>query len=382
MSRTIAPAGTAVVALALLLAGCAPAAQPSTAPAPTAATAARSPGADAPAGPAKPAQPPKPESRELKTVKVITVGSPSDAGLLIGNARGYFQQEGLEIDFDRLSGGAQTVPLLATGQIQVAGASPSAGFFNAIRQGANVKIVADKGQTSDGWRGVQWVVRKDLWDSGQLRDVGDLPSKIVGINLPHTGGVTDLQLRDLLQAARIGESELGDLVTLSYPDQVQALANRAVDLVLMLEPGLSVAVKRGLGVRWDDSPEKGKVRQVAVLMYSPQFAESEEGRRFAVAYLRGVRDFYDAMVNNKDRAEIIRIMTEESTVKDREVFEEGTSLFYLDPNGAVNWEGVQAYIDTGRQMGLIPEPPDLARARDDSVLQYAIQQLGRYETRR
>jgi len=319
----------------------------------------------------------KTTAEQLKQVRVITVGSPSDAGLLIGVARGYFEQEGMNLKFDRISGGAETVSLLATNQVQVAGAALSAGFFNAVNRGIGVKVVADKGQSRNGWHGTQWVIRKDLWDSGELRGLKDLKGKRMGINAPNTGAITDLMFRDLLQAAGLKEDDI-KVVVLPYPDQLQALNNKAVDFVLMIEPGKSIAVERGLAVLWEDSPEKGKNRQVAVLMFSPQFLASEDSKRFGVAYLRGVREFNDAIAKNKNKSEIIQILTAASTVKNPKTFETRTGLYYVDPDGQIDWESVQAGIEVGRRKGWVKEDVDLSRVRDDSVLKHALDKLGKY----
>jgi len=167
-------------------------------------------------------------------------------------------------------------------------------------------------------------------------------------------------------------------VVLPYPDQLQALNNKAVDFVLMIEPGKSIAVERGLAVLWEDSPEKGKNRQVAVLMFSPQFLVSEDSKRFGVAYLRGVREFNDAIAKNKNKSEIIQILTAASTVKNPKTFETRTGLYYVDPDGQIDWESVQAGIEVGRRKGWVKEDVDLSRVRDDSVLKHALDKLGKY----
>lgn len=381
VSKRVLP-GSLLAAFVAFLAGCAPAAAPSpTASPPQPSTAVPK---DAPQQSAKPGAPtavaqataaPQ-QKRPLKKVTVVTVGSPSDAGLLIGTKRGYFEEEGFSVEFDREAGGAKTVPMLATGQIDVAGVSLSAGFYNAVNEGIAVKVVADKGQTREGWRSLDWVVRKDLFDEGKVRSIKDIKGKTVAVNQPDTGAITDLVFSDLLKATGLQKGDV-NLVGISYPDQVQALRNKAIDVALMNEPAMTNAIKLGVGVVIPDSPEKNKVRQVAVVMYSPQFAASEDGRRFAVAYLRGVREFNDAFAKNKNKNEVIKVLTEMTTVKDPQLYEQ-MNQSYLDPNGEINWASLQDGLDLGLATGLVKQKLDLSRVRDDSILQYAVQRLGKY----
>src|SRR5215213_7433173 len=146
-------------ALALLtvwLLGCATAA-PAAVPPPVAA-------ATATAAPPPPAQ----------AVRLGALGSTTDAGFYIALDRGYFREQGLDIEFVPFDSAARMVAPLSAGQLDVGGGSPSAGLFNAIARGIDVKLVADKGSAPPGFGFEGLLFRRDLADSGQLRTAGDL----------------------------------------------------------------------------------------------------------------------------------------------------------------------------------------------------------------
>src|SRR3954451_8845163 len=109
------PSARRVVGLAALglLTACggsaAPAAKPAAAPAaPAAAPAAVQPAAPVPAPPPGPLTP-------ISVGQVAAVLYP----FYIGIERGYFQEQGIEVSYDPFRGGAEMVPLIAQGQLDV-----------------------------------------------------------------------------------------------------------------------------------------------------------------------------------------------------------------------------------------------------------------------
>ena len=63
--------------------------------------------------------------------------------LFVGIEKGFFTAEGLEVAPVFFRSGAELVPSLSTGQIDIAATSPGAALYNAIAQGVNAVIVAD-----------------------------------------------------------------------------------------------------------------------------------------------------------------------------------------------------------------------------------------------
>jgi NitT/TauT family transport system substrate-binding protein len=78
----------------------------------------------------------------------VTIGvsrTLSDAGYYIADAKGFFRDEGLEISIVGFNSAAQMIAPLGTGELDVAGGTVSAGFYNAVGRGIGMKIVADQG---------------------------------------------------------------------------------------------------------------------------------------------------------------------------------------------------------------------------------------------
>ena len=168
------------LSLSLLVAACAAPAAPSpSAPARPGAARPRRPRPSSSVQPtaAAPAQ----SAGEPARVRVGTIGSLSDSGLFIAQDRGYWQEQGLNVDLVPFDNVGLMVPAMGTGQIEVGAGSTAPGLFNAVRRDVPLKIVADKGNAAPGFGFSALVLRKDLADSGAIRDFPDLRGKTVAV---------------------------------------------------------------------------------------------------------------------------------------------------------------------------------------------------------
>jgi ABC-type nitrate/sulfonate/bicarbonate transport system substrate-binding protein len=348
-----------------LLAACSPAA-PSPPATPTAgAGVAASPTAAA----AAPLTPPIP-------LKVGLLFSASDGGILIGVERGYYREEGLDIELVQFDTGPSMFAPLATGQIDIGGPSPDATFLNAYSRNIPIKIVADKGVNSPGHGFNAILVRKDLWDSGEVRDYADLRGRTIATLAPQNA--QEIQLELALARANLRLEDVR-LVHMPFPDMLPALANRSVDLAMNIEPFPTLAVERGIAVRWKGIDEIYPNHQIAAMFYAPHFyqAQPEAARRFMVGYLRAVRDYVDAFERNRGRAEVIEIMTRTTTVKDPAIWEKMVTPG-LNPDGYVNVESLAYDQEWYLARGVVRERVDINQVVDMQYVEYALSRLGRY----
>ena len=128
----------------LLAAACAAPAAPAQPAAPAAPAAAPAPGNATQPAAAAPAQP----AGAAAHVRVATIGSLSDSGLFIALERGYWQEQGLNVELVPFDNIGLMVPAMGTGQVEVGAGSTAPGLFNAVRRDVPLKIVADKGNAA------------------------------------------------------------------------------------------------------------------------------------------------------------------------------------------------------------------------------------------
>src|SRR5882757_9262981 len=121
------------------------------------------------------------QAQELKTVKIGVVNLSTDVAFYIAEKRGYFKAEGLKADFAYFDSGAKMIAPLGTGLIDAGGGATSAGLYNAVERGIELRIVADKGMSVDGYDYKALVVRKDLVDAGAFKSLADLKGRKVAV---------------------------------------------------------------------------------------------------------------------------------------------------------------------------------------------------------
>jgi NitT/TauT family transport system substrate-binding protein len=300
------------------------------------------------------------------TVKLGDLPAISNAGIYIAIEKGYFQERGVAVDIERFaSAGKMTAPL-ATGQLDVSVGSPSAGLFNSIAGGMDFKIVADKGQVRPGYNFIPLIVRKDLVDSGKVKTLKDLKGlKIAngakGINL-------DYFLAKMLEHVGLGYDAV-DVVYMSYPDGVKALASRAVDAAFAPEPWGAQAEKEKIGTRLfvtEDVPALATF-QVAAIMYSGKFIKERPkvARAFMQAYVQGLK-LYNSKGGLKD-AEIAGILAKHLKLPVETI--QATFPVYLDPSGKLRVQDLAAFQDWFHRMGWVKETVAMDRVVDQSFLE-------------
>jgi NitT/TauT family transport system substrate-binding protein len=222
------------------------------------------------------------------------------------------------------------------------------------------------------------MVRKDLVDSGQVKDYADL--KGLTIATTSKGNSTEVDVAKALEKGRLTLADI-NYVNMSFPDMVSAFANQAIDAGIVIEPFVSRVESQGTAVRWKGTTDFYGNQQIAVIMYGPAFVTERQdvARRFMIAYLRGVRDYNDAFgPKRQGRDEVVQILTKHTTVKDPKDYEQMRPAG-LDPDGKVNLDSIRQDLDYYERTGLVPTPVDLAKVIDMSFQEYALQVLGPYQ---
>ena len=301
-----------------------------------------------------------------ETVKLGDLPAISNAGIYIAIEKGFFQEHGVTVDIERFaSAGKMTAPL-ATGQIDVSVGSPSAGLFNSIAAGMDFKIVADKGQVRPGYNFTPLIVRKDLVDSGKVKTLKDLKGLKVangakGINF-------DFFLAKMMEHVGLTYDVL-DVVYMSYPDGVKALASKAVDAAFAPEPWGARAEQEKVGTRLFLTEQVPALAtfQVAVIMYSGKFMKERPkvARAFMQGYVQGLK-LYDRKGGLKD-PEIAAILAKHLKLPVETI--QATLPVYLDPSGRPRVQDLAAFQDWFHQMGWVKETVPMDRVVDLSFLE-------------
>jgi NitT/TauT family transport system substrate-binding protein len=298
-------------------------------------------------------------------VKMGDLPTLSSAGLYIAMEKGFFQAKGITVEVEPFASGAKMIAPLATGQLDVATGSPSAGLYNAIASGMDFKIVADKGQVRPGFNFTPLIVRKDLVDSGKVKTLKDLKGlKIAngakGINF-------DYLLAKMLEHGGIAYDAV-DVVSMSYPDAVKALASKAVDAAFAPEPWGARAEEQKVGTRLFLTEQVPSVAsfQIAVVMYAGKFIKERPkvARDFLHAYVEGVKVYNQR--GPKD-AEVVAAIAKHTKLPPEVV--RASAPAYLDAGARPRVPDLAAFQDWFHTMGWVKEKVPIERVVDLSFLQ-------------
>jgi NitT/TauT family transport system substrate-binding protein len=325
------------------------------------------------------AQPPAPAIPRLTaplTVKVgFAAGSMSVAGVYVAIARGYYQDAGITNEFVALNSFNQLIGPIATGEVDIGSAGPSAALFNALERGVKIRLVADQNTVFPGHASIAMMVRKDLVDSGQVKSVADLKGRTFALAARRA----TMEL-DLLKALRQAGLTINDikLVVMPFPQINAALAGKTIDAGWQLEPLVAAAVSRNIAVRFKGLDEITPNRQNGIFVYSERFAANQEAARaWMVAYVRGLRDYNDAVHKNKDREFVIQTLMKFTSVKDRAPYDR-IVLPGLHPDGELNVDSIREAYNEFKAAGDIKGEIHLDTVIDRSFVRHAVEVLGPY----
>ena len=319
-------------------------------------------------------------AQDLSVVRVAINGLISDAPLYIAAKKGFFAKQGIKVEFVRIDAGTQMVAPLSSGQVDVAGGAVGVSLFNAVARGMNIKIVADRATTHPKFSYISILVRKDLVDSGKVKTYADLKGLRIAEN--GKGGVQASTVNEALKRGGATYDDVEHIYSLSNPDHVAALSNKAIDASLTTEPLVTLAIKRGVAVAFS-GPDLYPNQVIAALVYGGHFIAQRPdiARKFMVGYIEGVRYFNGALVDGKftgpHAADVIDILIADTSIKDRAMYSEMIPN-WVNPDGRVNEDSLRkdlAFFRSRLDFGLA-ENASIEAAIDHSFVDHAIKILG------
>lgn len=312
----------------------------------------------------------------LEIVKVAFDNAPSEAGIILGDKLGYFEKQGIKIEYVQFNSGADELSAIVSNQVDVSRGIINAALFNAANEGIDFKLVADGGHNIPGRGYFQIALRKGLGE--KYKDYKDM--KGMRIAIASIGSINQLFVEKALEKGGLTSKDIQFVIVDSFPDMLTAVANGNADATMQIEPLITKGVSEGILEWWKDPDEYAQGEEISVVMYSPNFIKKPElGKKFMVGYLQGVRAYNDALVwGNKDQDRIVDILTKTTFVDKADIFLQMKPPG-LDPDGHVLKKGVIADQEWYMKQGLVKTRADVDKIIDDSYVEYALKVLGEYK---
>lgn len=316
-----------------------------------------------------------PTTQTLEKVKVGYVPVLPWAPYFVGVERGYFREEGLQIELQSMSGGAEILTQTAAGNFDV-GSGGSSAFFNvmgrakSLGQKPPVRVVAPL-HLERPPLATPLVTGKKAFDEGKITRVADLRGKKVAINA--TGTATEYWLELALRTAGMSVKDV-EVVGIPFPNIAQALDAGAIAGAVLTEPFTTLGVRQGQVKVLNDAYLDGDL--ATIVFYNTEWAAKHPrlAQGFMTGYLRAVRDLESGGWADTATLELISKYTNVPVDVIR-----SASRPYSDPNGAVNVPSLANQQTFFRQQGRLTYDQDLdiASLVDVAYAQEAAKKLTR-----
>jgi NitT/TauT family transport system substrate-binding protein len=313
-----------------------------------------------------------------KVVKIGVIGILAEAGLYVAAERGFFAQEGLQVEFLKDMYGPDGFPALATGQMDAMGGAFGPELINAVARGINVKVVAGMSSYIPGWDSGFLTVRKELIDSGKVKDWKDLKGLKVAL-APSLPNLTDYFASRYLA---LGGLTLKDVTVVNIPfaNMIAALKTGGVDFAHTSEPMSTLTVGSGVAVKWKPVTSYAPPGlTVAMLQFGSNMLEKtpEVGERVLAAYIRGARYYNDALKKPTGKNEIAEILIKHTPVKARALYDQ-IAFSYSDPDAVISIDGMQDMANYfARSTG--GKPVDVRTLVEERFRLAAVKRVGPYK---
>jgi NitT/TauT family transport system substrate-binding protein len=303
----------------------------------------------------------------------------------VADDRGYFQQEGIALEFVPFANASEIIPALATGQVEAGTAGGNPAGWNAVARGVAMKVVLDMITLQPGRGATALVVRKDVYDAGRGRTLSDLPGLNLAVTPPGKATVSACALAAGLERVGLTLDDL-TLLPLGFPDMVPALANGSIDAGILAEPFVTRARQQGTAVRVMGLDEMYPNFSLSHVAFASDFyANRPAAKAFVRAFIHGGRD-YRAAVDGRtppaDRAQIDGIIARHTGIDAATVHDMTPSG--MDPNGLPNRESSRYCYEFFRAQGEIPQPVSdaaLAALWGTDLVEEVLPEIGRLPDR-
>ena len=221
----------------------------------------------------------------------------SSAPLFIAAEKGYFADEGLDVELKFMKSAQPVAMALASGDIDVGATGLTAGLYNAATNGLKVSIVADKGRVWPGYKLVGLMVSNDAWEKG-VRNLSDLKNKRVGIT--QVGSTFHYMLGNILTKNGMDLKDVKPTPLGGVKSMMDTVVANRIETAFMVQPFCTVMEKKKMGhvMLWAGDAMR---YQIAAIFISEKIAKNEAlGLKFMRAYIRACRFYYDNCLTKKD----------------------------------------------------------------------------------
>ncbi len=244
---------------------------------------------------------------QQKALAPIIVGAPfhiiDTAPHVVAAKLGFFKEVGLTVQLKDIRTGATVIESGLAGDVNV-GNSNNIAWIQAISKGIP-QVAFLQTAYYDSKHNVQGLlVRKALWDKGELRSPKDLKGKTFAVE--DRGGWSEIITVEFLQSVGLKREDVR-FVELDYGKQAAAFAGGSIDAAFIPDPLYTSSIQKGyaVGMRQPSGDRISAALTIAKRWYGKEFypiASTWTDRSFLEKHQDSIKAYYRAF---KKAAEFI-----------------------------------------------------------------------------
>ena len=310
-------------------------------------------------------------------VKIGDLGILADAPFYIAIEKGYFKEAKVEVSLERFQSAAQATAPLSTNQVQVVGGGVSAALYNAFSRNWPVRIAMARTRDWPGFSSDTLVLRNDLKSS--VTSAKQLKGKMIAINTP--ASVLHFMLAKLMESEGLTIDDV-QTISMAWPNMAPGMETKALDGGMVVEPFAAQFSAKNISFPFKRASDfmKSPPLEVSVMLYSKGWIDKDpdQVKAFTLAYMKGVRDYVDAMKGGPKRAEVVDICIKYTSLKDKAMYDK-MQWSYMDPNGEISFDGLRDQQEWYAKHGFVATKANVEAMTDRRFLDYALEKLGRVD---
>jgi NitT/TauT family transport system substrate-binding protein len=296
---------------------------------------------------------PTEDANGLTTVTVGVLPIADVAPAYLGKAKGFFEDEGINLEIETVQGGPASIASIASGDLDF-GYGAVTSLLLAHEAGLGMKLVAP-GNTSTGVDGEDFGGIVAGEHSG-VDDVADLAGKTVAVNT--IGNLAEATLQVSLEDAAVDPDSV-EYVEMPFGDMPGALANGNVDAAWTPEPFLSITQSQGARLLDSNLVAAGGDSKLLVGVYFTSASLAAEDEELVAAFRAAMLKSLAYADENPDEVrDVLLTYTELDKTLAQSV------ILPRFPNADLEADDVQHVADLSAAAGILPDDFDVSSLMD------------------
>jgi NitT/TauT family transport system substrate-binding protein len=229
---------------------------------------------------------------------------------LIAEAKGYFQKVGLKIEATSHVDGSLSMPALAAGELDITGATISAGLFNLMAKGTPVTLFMERGREEPGWGSNAILVSNELYEKGFKGPEGYRLAKGQQLAITSRGSVAHYLHTQALTKVGLKPDDIEWNWGMTPQVSLPLMKQGRIGILNLPLPGAYAAQSQGVGkvATWSDEIAPGFVLACSVAHDKFLNEKRSAAVRFCMAIMQGNKDYMAAAKSGNP--EVLKILAD------------------------------------------------------------------------